>query len=1003
MKNAFKLFKMDLKKVAKTPAVWIILAGLAILPSFYAWFNLWAMWDPYGNTGHIKVAVVNEDKGDTIRGKKVNVGNTMVNTLKKNKSFDWQFVSREKADHEIKMGKYFAGIYIPSKFTHEITGTLRKQPQKADVEFKVNQKINAVASKLTDTGSSVVVEKANEQFNKTVTRALLEEANKAGLTIEENVPTINKIKNAVYSADKALPKINDFANKIVYLNNHQADLDKYANDFRKLGNYKGDILDAQKKLNEVNGAIPQLNEKAKLILALNNYMPKIEKALNFAADDVPAQFPKINQGLNIASQGIDQANGQLNDAKGFVTQVRSRVGDYQDAIRRAQDLNRRNQQQIPQNSATNNETSNSAPAAGNGVASTPPSAPSGDTAPNNNVTQNTAPNNNVTQNTAPNSNNAPVSTTPQSTSGKKDGQSFADITTTQVSTANENTQNITDKDVKSMEAALTGSLLSLSNNLDTQAKAAQKDSQALRNISYGILASDKPSDFRESLDNVKSGLEYTTQYNQQFIDTLKEIEKNENVDLSKEIDKVKAANNRINESLRLVNQLSNALKNGSSGTAEATKLLDQLSKLDSSLSSFRDYVKKDLNSSLVSISQRIMDELNKGQTALSNVQSKLNTIDQVINSGQAILKNGKTRIDRLQTVLPSIEQQYISAVKNAQANFPKVKSDVAKAANFVRNDLPQLEQRLTNATASVNKNLPTLLNGYDQAVGLLNKNQPQAKKALSDLADFSQNKLPDVEKDLKKANKIFKKLDKDDAVDKLIDTLKNDLKKQAGIIANPINKKTVDVFPVKDYGSGMTPFYTALSVWVGALLMVSLLTVDNKHKSLESVLTTRQVFLGKAGFFIMLGMLQALIVSVGDLLILKAGVESPVLFVLITIFCSIIFNSIVYTCVSLLGNPGKAIAIVLLVLQIAGGGGTFPIQTTPQFFQNISPYLPFTYAIDSLRETVGGIVPEILITKLIILTLFGIGFFVVGLILKPVTDPLMKRVSEKVDQSNVTE
>ncbi|HEA6688392.1 TPA: YhgE/Pip domain-containing protein [Staphylococcus aureus] len=987
MKNAFKLFKMDLKKVAKTPAVWIILAGLAILPSFYAWFNLWAMWDPYGNTGHIKVAVVNEDKGDTIRGKKVNVGNTMVNTLKKNKSFDWQFVSREKADHEIKMGKYFAGIYIPSKFTHEITGTLRKQPQKADVEFKVNQKINAVASKLTDTGSSVVVEKANEQFNKTVTRALLEEANKAGLTIEENVPTINKIKNAVYSADKALPKINDFANKIVYLNNHQADLDKYANDFRKLGNYKGDILDAQKKLNEVNGAIPQLNEKAKLILALNNYMPKIEKALNFAADDVPAQFPKINQGLNIASQGIDQANGQLNDAKGFVTQVRSRVGDYQDAIRRAQDLNRRNQQQIPQNSAANNETSNSAPAAGNGVASTPPSAP----------------NNNVTQNTAPNSNNAPVSTTPQSTSGKKDGQSFVDITTTQVSTANENTQNITDKDIKSMEAALTGSLLSLSNNLDTQAKAAQKDSQALRNISYGILASDKPSDFRESLDNVKSGLEYTTQYNQQFIDTLKEIEKNENVDLSKEIDKVKAANNRINESLRLVNQLSNALKNGSSGTAEATKLLDQLSKLDSSLSSFRDYVKKDLNSSLVSISQRIMDELNKGQTALSNVQSKLNTIDQVINSGQAILKNGKTRIDRLQTVLPSIEQQYISAVKNAQANFPKVKSDVAKAANFVRNDLPQLEQRLTNATASVNKNLPTLLNGYDQAVGLLNKNQPQAKKALSDLADFSQNKLPDVEKDLKKANKIFKKLDKDDAVDKLIDTLKNDLKKQAGIIANPINKKTVDVFPVKDYGSGMTPFYTALSVWVGALLMVSLLTVDNKHKSLESVLTTRQVFLGKAGFFIMLGMLQALIVSVGDLLILKAGVESPVLFVLITIFCSIIFNSIVYTCVSLLGNPGKAIAIVLLVLQIAGGGGTFPIQTTPQFFQNISPYLPFTYAIDSLRETVGGIVPEILITKLIILTLFGIGFFVVGLILKPVTDPLMKRVSEKVDQSNVTE
>lgn len=83
------------------------------------------------------------------------------------------------------------------------------------------------------------------------------------------------------------------------MNNHQADLDKYANDFRKLGNYKGDILDAQKKLNEVNGAIPQLNEKAKLILALNNYMPKIEKALNFAADDVPAQFLKLIKDLTL--------------------------------------------------------------------------------------------------------------------------------------------------------------------------------------------------------------------------------------------------------------------------------------------------------------------------------------------------------------------------------------------------------------------------------------------------------------------------------------------------------------------------------------------------------------------------------------------------------------------------------------------------------------------------------------------------------------------------------
>ncbi|MBO1199017.1 YhgE/Pip domain-containing protein [Staphylococcus simiae] len=960
MKNAFKLFKMDLKKVAKTPAVWVILAGLAILPSFYAWFNLWAMWDPYSNTGHIKVAVVNEDKGDKVKGKEINVGNTMVKSLKKNDSFDWQFVSREKADHEIKMGKYFAGIYIPSKFSHQITGTLRKHPEKADVDFKVNQKINAVASKLTDTGSSMVVEKANEQFNKTVTKALLEEANKVGLTIEDNVPTINKIKDAVYAANNSLPKINKFADTIIYLNKHQDSLDSYANDFRNLGNYKGDILSAQQKLNDVNAAIPELNEKAKLILALNAYMPKIEKALNFAADDVPNAFPKINQGVNLASQGISVADRQLEDAKGFVAQVNDRAGDYKDAVGRAQQYNQNVQQDLQQNQSSNTLDANQ----------------------------------------------QATNTTTQSAKAKSAGRSYSDLKTTPVSTTDTESNNngtLSNKDVKSMDIALTESLLALSNNMNTQAKATQQDNKDLKNIAYGILATNRPNEFAKPLDNVKSRLEYTTKYNQQMIDILQQLENNEDVDLSKEIKKIKNANNQINRQLRLVNQLSNALANGGSGTNEAAKVLDNLPKLDQSLTSFRNYIKDELNKNLLSVSNDIMKGLADGQASLSTIQSKLNSINQVITSGQAILKSGQERINKLQTVLPSIERDYITAMSTAKAYFPTAKKDVAKAASFVRNDLPKLEQQLTNATASVNKNLPTLFSGYDQAVDLLDTNQPKAKKALSNLADFSENKLPDVEKDLKKANKIFKKLDKDDAVDKLIDTLKNDLKKQADVIANPINKKTTDVFPVKDYGSGMTPFYTALSVWVGALLMVSLLSVDNKHKGLQNILTTRQIFLGKAGFFFTLGIIQAFIVSVGDLVILKASVESPVLFVAITVFSSLIFNAIVYTCVSLLGNPGKAIAIILLVLQIAGGGGTFPIQTTPQFFQNISPYLPFTYAIDSLRETVGGIVPEILITKLIILTLFGIGFFVVGLILKPITDPMMKKVSEKVDESNVTE
>lgn len=938
MKNALKLYKTDLKRVAKTPAVWVILLGLAILPSFYAWFNLWAMWDPYSNTDHVKVAVVNEDQGDEVRGKKINVGDTLVDTLKKNKKFDWQFVSREKADHEIKMGKYYAGIYIPKEFSHQITGTLRKKPQKADIEYKVNQKINAVAPKMTDTGSTVIVDEANKQFNSTVTKAILQEANKVGIQLEDEVPTINKIKNAVYAAHQSLPQLNKIADRIVYLNEHQDQLDAYANRFRSLGNYKGDILDAQQKMNDVNAAIPSLNEKAKLILALNEYMPNIERVLNVAANDIPAQFPRINRGVDIASQGLDLANNRLNDAQGYLTMAQQRVGDYQEAASRAQEVNGQ------ANNALRQQSTSGMPA---------------------------------------------YKVQPLSNNNNKDALNKDQI--------------VSKDDVKAMNNALAEALLALSDNADTQTKATQSDIKALKNVVYGIIGSNRPTEFNDTLRNIKARFENESKNNQRLVDILKELENKEHVDLSSEIKEVEIANNRINSSVRSINQLIDALGNGSSGKAEAVNVLRGLPDLNTGLGQYRDFLKQDLNNRLLMLSNDITQQLNEGQNTLSNVQSRLNTINQVIVAGQQIVSEGQGRVAAIQSELPALEQAYINAMQTAQAYFPTVKQNVAKAADFVRNDLPELEQRLANATATVNANLPTLFNKYDNAVNLLDENQPRAKEALANLATFAQNRLPDIEKDLDKANNIFKKLDKDDAVDKVIDALKNDLKKQADVIANPIDKKQVDVFPVKDYGSGMTPFYTSLSIWVGALLSVSLLSVDNKHESLRDELTTRQIYLGKGAFFITMGLLQTFTVVVGDLLILRAQVESPVLFILVALFGAIVFNTIVYTCVSLLGNPGKAIAIVMLVLQIAGGGGTFPVVTMPKFFQTISPYLPFTHVIDSLRESVGGIVPEILITKLIILALFGLGFFIAGVLGKPVLDPVMRKISKRVDESKVTE
>lgn len=940
MKNAIQLFLMDLKKIIKNPGVLVILGGIAILPSFYAWFNLDATWDPYGNTKNIKIAVVNEDKGDKVKGKQINVGDTIVDTLKKDDHFDWEFVSRKKADHDLRMGKYYAAMYIPDKFTHQITGTLRKDPQQADVEYKVNQKLNAIAPKMTDAGTSAIVQKANEKFNETVTKALLDEANRLGIKLEKEIPTINKIKKAVGTANDSIPKINEFAKKILYLDQNQDQLDAYADKFRGLDNYKGDVLDAVDKLNRVNAAVPALNEKAKLILALNEYLPNIERALNIASNDVPQAFPRINRGVDIASEGVETGKQGLNEAQGYLSAVEQRVGSYQEVLDNAQDVNQ-----------------------------------------------------NVSQNLQER-----ADTAPQSTSASRNYQ------TAQMST-NDNSSNDTfnQNDVSAMESSLSTALLSLSKQAEQQAESSQKDLNAMENITYGILASDQPKDFKGPLDNMTERLEVTSKTNQQLIDILSELEEREHVDLSQEIQALEAANNRVNHLIKKQNQLRDALANGSSGKIEAVDLLKELPRVDSALSDLRNYIRSDLNQRLINVSNDIMSVLNEGETKLSAVQSKLNTIHQVIDEGQSILNIAGDRIDTIQSALPGLEQRYMDAMAVAQHYYPEFKQGVERAASFIRNDLPELEQQLADTTATVNQNVPTLFSRYDRLVDLLNENQPQAKEDLHNLAEFIRHDLPDIEKDIAKANKLFNEIEDDDAVDKMVDLLKNDLKKQADVIANPINIKEKDIFPVKDYGSASTPFYTALAIWVGALLMVSLLTTDNKHTAMTQQLTTRETYIGKMGLFYLIGIIQSLIVSIGDLIILKAQVEHVGWFIGLSVLSSLVFVSIVYTLVSLLGNPGKAIAIIMLVLQIAGGGGTFPIEVTPEFFQMIHPFMPFSYAIDAMREAVGGYVPEILTKKVIFLSLFGIGFLLIGIIFKPMIDPVMRKVAEKAEKSDVME
>lgn len=169
MRNAFRIFWRDVKRICRNPVALVITLGVCIIPSLYAWFNILANWDPYKNTSDIGVAVVNQDDGTTIAGMgDVNAGDMVVTQLKKNTQLGWRFVSKAKALDGVRSGKYYAAIVIPRDFTSTLAGVIQGDTTKAKLTYYVNEKENAVAPKVTDTGATTIEDTINNTFAGTV-------------------------------------------------------------------------------------------------------------------------------------------------------------------------------------------------------------------------------------------------------------------------------------------------------------------------------------------------------------------------------------------------------------------------------------------------------------------------------------------------------------------------------------------------------------------------------------------------------------------------------------------------------------------------------------------------------------------------------------------------------------------------------------------------------------------------------------------------------------------
>ena len=283
MKNIIEIFRNDIKEVFRKTNTWIIIVGLIFLPSMYAWPNILSSWDPYGHTNNIKVAVTSEDEGATVDGKELNLGNSLVEGLKNNKNLDWQFVSnKQQAEDGVRIGDYYASIVVPKNFSQDMTSVSRTEPKRATIEYTVNEKINAISPKITNSGASAIANNISKNFVETANGIIFEKLHEAGVKFEENLPSIEKAKEEIF-------KLND----------------NFSTYESTLSELIGKVEYGYNILNNVQNTLPEIDRVAtnsimiadKAGITINNIQGFNERLL-----------PIINNHLNVVEEVSKEAN-----------------------------------------------------------------------------------------------------------------------------------------------------------------------------------------------------------------------------------------------------------------------------------------------------------------------------------------------------------------------------------------------------------------------------------------------------------------------------------------------------------------------------------------------------------------------------------------------------------------------------------------------------------------------------------------------------------------------
>ena len=441
-------------------------------------------------------------------------------------------------------------------------------------------------------------------------------------------------------------------------------------------------------------------------------------------------------------------------------------------------------------------------------------------------------------------------------------------------------------------------------------------------------------------------------------------------------------------------------------------LTDTCDTLESLASTIDKVADKDLSSATATMKQvasqldTIRAEIDEISSLLSKINSSLSKPISEVTSLVTRLNNISKSLKSVSTALVKVSSvDYDKTAYNSANKLRKISSSLKTSAN---NYSENVEPALTSAVDSLVITLGDLSDMLDN----FQDKSPEIgtfASTLKECAETGDNLVVSMNKVLKNTDKKLKNLINviDNIQDsEIVNAAVNLTTKNGGdlgeFLACPVEVKTDKVYGIENYGSAMAPFYSTLAIWVGAMFLVALVKTNvKKKKEISPLIKPHEEYFGRALLFVGFAIIQSLIICLGDLYFLKIQCYHPLKFLFAGVVASVVYSLFIYSLVYTFGDIGKAVGVIMLVVQIGGSGGTFPIDVTPDFFISINPYIPFTFVIEVMRVCICGTYGNNYWIDLLKLLAYAVAALVIGLPLKAIVKKPIKFFEKKIEQTGL--